>query len=319
MDPFPPGSEQSHSLGLSRWGHNGTGPEAAMPSTQYRHIIERFHAWACEQPGVRAVLIVGSQARTTTPADEWSDLDLVLFVTNPEELLESGDWVNHFGSVVLTMVETTGLGVGKERRVLYSDGRDVDFSVYPAVALGLIAEHPEALRVLGRGSQVLLDKDGLLARLSSLVATVAGRPRPKPSAKEYLDCVNDFWYHVLWTAKKLRRGEVWIAKMCCDGYLKQRLLRMVEWEALAESKGQADVWHDGRFLDRWAPPEVRARLPSTFAQYDRLDVARALAETSRLFSDQAHGVAETWGFVYPQDTESDVQALARGTLRDLGP
>lgn len=290
-----------------------------MPSPQYVAIIARFRAWASEQPGVRAVLVVGSQARTTTPADEWSDLDLVLFVTNPEEFLESGDWVDYFGTVVLTMVQSTALGVGKERRALYSDGRDVDFSVFPAVALDLIAQFPEALRVLARGCEVLLDKDGLLARLPSLVATVGLQARPNPSAKEYLDCVNDFWYHILWTAKKLARGEVWIAKMCCDAYLKQRLLRMIEWETLAKSKGQVDVWHDGRFLDRWASPEVRARLPSTFAQYDQLDVARALAETSRLFSDQARRVAEIGGFVYPEETESSVQALAKSTLKDVSP
>ncbi len=39
--------------------------------------------WAREREDVRAVLVVGSQARTHPPADRWSDLDVVLFVDEP--------------------------------------------------------------------------------------------------------------------------------------------------------------------------------------------------------------------------------------------
>jgi hypothetical protein len=36
------------------------------------------------QTGIRAVGLVGSRARLDHPADEWSDLDLVLVATDPQ-------------------------------------------------------------------------------------------------------------------------------------------------------------------------------------------------------------------------------------------
>jgi len=47
--------------------------------------------------------------------------------------------------------------------------------------------------------------------------TYAAHP---PAQDEFLDLINDFWYHTVWTAKKLRRGELWTAQGCSDSYMK---------------------------------------------------------------------------------------------------
>jgi len=275
----------------------------------YGPIVERFRNWADEEPAVRAVMIVGSQARTREPADRWSDLDLVIFHTEPEKLIASSEWYHRFGTVVLSMVESTSVLNNKERRVIYSDGRDVDFAVFPATFLPFVAQSPEGKEVLGRGYHVLLDKDHQLTGLPEALGEhrpSKGRP---PSREEFEGVVADFWYHVLWVAKKLRRGEVWTAKMGCDGYLKQLLLGMLEWEAATVSEGNVDVWHDGRFLDRWAPQPVLSRIPATFAQYDLTDIERALHETGKLFSSLAREVATATGTTYPSEAESAIWTL----------
>jgi aminoglycoside 6-adenylyltransferase len=46
-------------------------------------------------------------------------------------------------------------------------------------------------------------------------------------AAEFAQLTHDFWYHPLWTAKKLRRGEVWIAKQSCDCHLKALTVRLL--------------------------------------------------------------------------------------------
>lgn len=279
-------------------------------------IVEAVRAWAVTEPGIRAVLIVGSQARSETPADRWSDLDVVLFAERPAELVDSPEWVRRFGPVVLTTVEPTAVTGHRERRVLYADGRDVDFAVLPVSGIGGIVRDPDARNVLRRGHRVVLDKDGALAAaLGTLAPTTAVAPSA-PSLEEYLDCVGDFWYHVLWTAKKLRRGELWTAKMCCDSYLKSRLLRMLEWDVQGTSGGRIDTWHAGRFLDSWAASEVTLRLPRTFARYDPYDIARALQETGRLFSDLARRVGSREPLRYPLEVEAEVGRLVRGVLDD---
>ena len=64
-----------------------------------------------------------------------------------------------------------------------------------------------------------------------------------------------------------------------------------------------DVWHDGRFLDRWADPEILRELKECFAHYDKEDCMRALKETHRLFARISRTVAEKRSFQYPRDAE----------------
>jgi len=284
---------------------------------RYGSIVEKFREWAESESDVRAALIVGSQARADLPADEWSDLDIVILHNDPARLIDSTDWFQAFGTVVLSMVERTAVGGSRERRVLYSDGKDVDFAIFPTAAIPYITLSPEGLSVLGRGFIILLDKDHKLGELQSLAGTKRPVSLGLPTEGEFLANVSDFFYHVLWVAKKLRRGETWTAKMGCDGYLKLLVVRMIEWSTVADTRTKVDVWHDGRFLDSWAPPEVRSRMPATFAQYDPLDISRALGETGRLYSQLARQVAGAFGWDYPRQAEEKVWELVHGTLRDL--
>jgi aminoglycoside 6-adenylyltransferase len=283
----------------------------------YGPVVEKFRTWADSNPGVRAALIVGSQARSEVPADEWSDLDIVIFHTDPPQLIESTEWFQPFGTVVLSMVEPTAVGGSRERRVLYSDGRDVDFAIFPSAAIPFIAGAPEGLSVLGRGFVILVDKDRKLEGLRSMARSSVPESSGPPTKEEFLANVSDFYYHLLWFAKKLRRGETWLAKMGCDGYLKMLLVRMIEWSTVASSPTNVDVWHDGRFLDRWAPPEVKSRLPATFAQYATGDLSRALDETGQLYSQLAQQVAGRLGWSYPAEAEEMVRRFVHNTLADL--
>ena len=282
----------------------------------YGPIVQKFRAWATENPAVRGAIIVGSQARAVVPADEWSDLDIVIFHTDPETLVASTDWVARFGEVAVTTVEETAVLGGRERRVFYADGRDVDFAVFPSAALGLVSEVPEGQAVLARGSVVLVDKDGYLARNPEPGTGKPGAGATLPSEALFRATVSDFWYHAQWVAKKLRRGELWTAKMGCDGYLKRLLLRLIEWQSVLRHEGTADTWHDGRFLDRWAEPEVRERLPATFARYEPRDLARGLRETELLFAVLAREIAAARGWNYPASEETAVRAYVERTLAE---
>ncbi len=119
-------------------------------------------------------------------------------------------------------------------------------------------------------------------------------PAPLPDAAALEELASDFWYHALWTAKKLRRGEVFTAIDCLDGYLKARLVTLLEWHARSVDPN-ADTWHNGRFLERWADPGALAALERAFAHYDVRDVARALWETIDLFQGLEEETARRLG------------------------
>ncbi len=224
-------------------------------------------AWARAREDVRGLILVGSLARTDTPADEWSDVDVLAFVDDPAPYLDGAGWLDELGRPVLTFVEDTIRPGIRERRVLLEGGVDVDVVLVPAAeAIGLI---PDTTAVLGRGHLLLHDKLGLAPHLAAL-----GEPPPEPPPDEVAleQVCADLWYHGLWTAKKLRRGELWTALECLDAHMRERLLTLLRWRAALDGR---PAWHGARFVERWAG-EPRDALAATFGAYDETAAGRAL-------------------------------------------
>jgi aminoglycoside 6-adenylyltransferase len=276
----------------------------------YDDIIKQFFTWAKGQSDIRCAAIIGSRARSDHPADEWSDLDFVIFADNPQAYVESGDWVRKFGTVVLTFSEPAAEGSAQERRVMYAGGLDVDFAFFPLEMISRILnnEVSEATyNALSRGVKVLFDKDGMIEEfLKHEFKKIYSKP-PAPGA--YLNCVNDFWFHAVWTAKHLRRGEIYWAKGGCDGHLKDLLRRMLEWHVQAAKSRKRDTWLRGRFLEEWADTRALKELGDAFARYDASDIWRALINTMDLFRWVAVETAAGLGYEYPLDADRYATAL----------
>jgi aminoglycoside 6-adenylyltransferase len=242
-------------------------------------LLARIVAWARHRPDVHAALVVGSHARAEFPADRWSDVDIILMVDDPMAYAADAGWLTTFGRPLLTFTEPTAVGGFVERRVLFDSGQDVDFALLPLTEPEQIVNHPDAAVVLGRGFRVLYDQVGLQWVLRRVGTPVTPAP---PNAAAFGQLTHDFWYHALWAAKKLRRGEVWIAKQTCDGYLKTLLVQLLAWRTQAFHP-EIDTWHGGRFLERWADQQTLRDLHDAYASYDADDVARALWSTVELF------------------------------------
>jgi len=256
----------------------------------YEQLIERFVRWAETCPDIRAAVIVGSRARVDHPADEWSDLDLIVITTDPERYLSRTDWLENIGNPWLTLLERTATGDEMERRVLFEGGLDVDFVLLPRKRVPQLIQDAPVADIIRRGMRVLLDKDEIVPQLT-LPPAEASSAHP-PTQHEFLQVINDFWYHAVWTVKKLRRGELWTAKGCSDAYMKWLLLRMLEWHARAANGWDYDTWHGGRFLEQWAEPRVLEALRDVFAHYGEEDIWHALLATMDMFRWLATETAE---------------------------
>jgi aminoglycoside 6-adenylyltransferase len=171
---------------------------------------ERFLNWAKSRPDIRAVALVGSGARDDHPADQWSDLDFVIVASDAQSLLSSTDWLADIGASWFSIVERSPSGEAIERRVLFEDGCDMDFIIVSSESARGGFPGTFVKEIASRGVRVLLDRDAVLASLPGLA-----RPTPPsslPSFQDFSETVSDFWFHAVWTAKKLKRGELWVAK-----------------------------------------------------------------------------------------------------------
>ena len=266
----------------------------------YEQLIQNFVKWAETQEDIRLAFVLGSRARTDHPADIWADLDLAVVTEDIHPYIDRSEWINHIGKPWLTFIETTGDGSSMERRVLFDGGLDVDFAMMPMEMIKTMLEKgvdPGTADVFRRGVRVVLDKDNLLPDPGKFAS--AWKPSEPPGEAEFLQVINDFWYHTVWTTKHVRRGELWWGKSCCDGYLKNLLQQVLEWHAHATRGSGHDTWLRGRFLEEWADPRAVWQLPGAFAHYDEADIWRALAVTMDLFRWVSLETAKLWGYSYP--------------------
>ena len=282
-------------------------------SETYARLEQRFAEWSLAQPSVAAVIVVGSRARPAHPADEWSDLDLVVLADDTTSYLQESVWLNTFGTVIAAISNSFGQN-DREWIALYADGSKLDvafLSIDPAATPTLQAmldafPYPA---VLQRGVRVLIDKDG--------AATELRLPRitsPQlPDQAEFTALLNRMLLDAIKAAKFIRRKDLWRAKQLCDGEMKQHLLTMLEWEAAAQ-KDRRDIWYDGRFLSEWADPQAQAELPKTFAAYEEVDLHRALGATLDLFRRLARDVAQHLDYPYPAHADQFADNCIRSLL-----
>lgn len=259
------------------------------------HLETTIAAWAAGREDVGAIVVVGSRARSSHPADVWSDLDLILFSTQPEIYTTGAGWLAAWGEVIAPALSLAG-GL-PEWLVLMSGAVKVDVVIAAADGslAAMLARFPFQ-DVLARGLRVLVDKT---ASHGQPLPAFAPRPRRLPSAFEFENACFGFLVAAEKTARLLRRGDLWRAKMLCDADLKARLLVFIEWQAQAHYGLDHDTWYEGRFLHEWADPSVLLSIPTIFAAYDQVDLWRALRATTVLFRRLAMDGAERWGLAFP--------------------
>jgi aminoglycoside 6-adenylyltransferase len=284
----------------------------------YTDLLTRLTDWAAQTPDVRAVLMLGSRARTDHPADEWADLDLLVFARDIQQFLQSEEWATTIAPAWLSFVEQSGDGSSWERRTLYQGGLDVDIAFFPVELLTAIHQALPAnvADVIRRGVRLLVDKDGQMAEIMNMPLP-ANSLYHKPTRDEFLNETSNFWYHTLWSVKHLRRGELWWGKSCVDSFLKDLLRKMLEWHAHATQGEAYDTWLRGRFLDEWADPRAVTQLGEAFAHYDARDTARALRVTMDLYRWLEDETASQWNYQPRREGEHQAEEAALKLMKGL--
>ena len=272
--------------------------------SNYEALIQNIQSWAQKTENVRALIIIGSRARTTEKADEWSDLDLLLVAHDVTEYIKTSDWLEIFGKPLLTFTEQA-FDDSYERRVLFADFLDVDFALSGPEELKTSLTIGAVRDIFQRGYQILVDKDDWTIRLSNLEFSQQEQPL---SPDHINNDIHDYFYHCVWTAKKLQRGELWTAMNCLNCYMKNKLLHMIETHARLFGEGKVDTWHNGRLLEKWAAPTITQRLPGSFTDYNQDALVAALHHQMTLYHDIATQVANKLDILYPLESVENVQS-----------
>jgi aminoglycoside 6-adenylyltransferase len=271
--------------------------------------------WAAQNKGLQLALVVGSRARSQPPADEWSDLDLILFFDDPSPWAGSNTWLEAFGEIELAYSHAIPAG-DVEWLVLYASGLKADF-----IAAGFPPQvkteadrkkyllHGPFKEVLAFGLRLLVDRRGEFGGLPENFEQEGAASLPDEAA--YSTHLHRFWMNCTRVAKFLRRGDLWRAKMLCDCTMKQQLLTLLEWLALADGTSAEQVWYEGRNLPDWVDTSVLNALPATFGSYESVDLWRALHASTQLFERLAQECSQRLGYSYPNELAERIRERVR--------
>jgi aminoglycoside 6-adenylyltransferase len=299
-----------------------------MADQRVEELLARLRVWGELEDDVNGIILFGSRARASRPADRWSDVDLLIVCGDPAALLGSTDWLAQLGEARISFLETNPVDGEKERRILFANGLDVDLNFVQARRLRLLGFAlgparwlvPPSLRrearagaqalaaIVRPGYRILLDKNGAAERVLALALR---QPSPPPRERRLEEIASDFWYHAVWTAKKLRRGELWTAKGCCDAYLKDRVA-----EVLFLGRERAEGLTSVRFIDEALDAETAKLLRESHAKYDRDDLARALTATLDLFAQVTRRTSERLGLALDESAEEFARAEVARVLAE---
>jgi predicted nucleotidyltransferase len=66
---------------------------------KYAESVRQIKNYAENESNVMGVILLGSQVRKEVPGDQWSDLDVLLFLQDTSRHTTTDEWLSVFGEV----------------------------------------------------------------------------------------------------------------------------------------------------------------------------------------------------------------------------
>src|SRR5690349_14459949 len=255
---------------------------------------------------IRAVIMNGSRANSNAPRDTFQDFDIVYVVTDVEPFTRNLEWIQRFGEMMILQMPEDMQDPPPDKGgyftylMQFMDGNRIDLGIF---TLSQWREHNKDGDSL---SVLLLDKDGVIEPFPP-ASDVDYLPTP-PTAKLFSDCCNEFWWVSPYVAKGLWRQEILYAKYTQDVYVREQLMKMLQWHIGVHTEFKVSPGKMGKYFQKYLQPELWELLLKTYADGSYENTWNALFTMCDLFRKVAVPVAEHFGFEYPFDDDRRVNA-----------
>jgi aminoglycoside 6-adenylyltransferase len=272
-----------------------------------QEMLDLILQYAQADDNIRAVLMNGSRANPNIQPDRMQDFDVVYYVRELAPLVHNLAVPAAFGELAILqlpdeMGESAKNPTGSYAYLMqFRDGNRIDLTICPLDALADTGE--DSLTV------VLMDKDNAAPKLPT-PSEDSYLPKP-PSAKQYADCCNEFWWLMPYVAKALWRGELVNAQFFLE-LRRRELHKMLDWY-YGTLTGYTQS--PGKLGKRWQAafgPELWRMIEQTYADHQPKNIWRALYAMGDVLRQAAQAVAAHHGYAYPAGDDERVNELVRG-------
>jgi len=267
--------------------------------------------FANQDDNIRAVVLNGSRANPNAPKDIFQDFDIACLVNDLAPYVRNDNIPPHFGEILIlqepeNMGEASPEDVGHYAYLMqFMDGNRIDLSFHA----------PERWKLVTGDSQsiILLDKNHVFGELPA--SSDIDYWVKRPTAKQFQDCCNEFWWMNSYVAKGLWRGELTYAKWMTE-VVQEQLMDMLTWYFGIKTDFQKSPGRAGKYIKSHVEPEIWAQLEKTYSDSSFENNWESLFIAGSLFRDVANAVAEQFGFQYPQRDDDNVSEYIH-RIKDL--
>ena len=278
-----------------------------MPESSARvELIRRLREAAERDPHVVGIVDYGSGSEGR--ADEWSDVDVTLFIRDAELDRFGAVWVSwaaQFGDLLLAYIGQ----IGHPWAVYDTPSLPLraDFEFQAETAITRLLAWPNSPRSV----EAMVLYDGTGGRLTTAVRGLVGKVlRPGDEAAAFTRVCGDFWYYVLYTFSKLQRGDLWVARQAYGSEVLEHLLRLLRLEAGDAALDRWDGASAGVNVERTLSAERQAQLEGCIAAAGAAGLRSALIRAATLGRTVCQETACRGGWDWPR-------TLAERTLATL--
>lgn len=235
-------------------------------------FAETFAAWAADQPSIKAAVLIGSHIRpegAPNAADLSSDWDFQVVTSTPRLFTDEG-WTRGLSGCELRVYAVRPAFGGVQKVTALFAGAETDFVVIPSgqlrlarigFALGLHRRPGPVRRGLADFAVVIrpgyrfLKGAGEWAEFYERV--IQDVPDPRLDDAGIVSLANGFVCDVVWTHRKLARGELLAAQRMLYHSLAETNYRLLHEARL---RGAEPSYPEARRLERVCPPEEVAMM-----------------------------------------------------------
>jgi aminoglycoside 6-adenylyltransferase len=267
-----------------------------------KEMMDLILGTAREDARIRVVIMNGSRANPDAKRDIFQDYDIVYIVRDVAPYVDNLKWIERFGDMmILQMPEARGDPPGQEDgRFVYlmqfADGNRIDLTIFPIDHIDQLEKDSHSI--------LLLDKDGSFPDVPP-PSDVDYLPKP-PTAKQYADCCNEFWWVSAYVAKGLWREELTYAKGVMDTWVRDQLMKMLTWHMGIKTDFKKPPGKLGKHFQAYLEPELWKQLTMIYPDADYDHIWDSLFIMGDMFRSVAQGVGAHFGYTYPEGDDQRV-------------
>jgi hypothetical protein len=276
-----------------------------MPTRAAREDLMRRVVAACARdPRIVGVVDYGSTGEAR--ADEWSDVDLALFIRDAslaEFTRDWKEWAAQFGRLLLAYVG----GIGHPWTVYDAEPVPLraDFAFHRESAADVMLAWPNA--PVSAAAMVKYDATGNQALTTNAARLVGQSLAPPDDARAFEQLAGDFWYYCLRTHAKFKRRQLWAARFDFNFIVVGNMLALLRLEAGATERlrgSSAAVGIEGAL----APERLRA-LDALVPGQTCVSLVQSFRAAIRLGRDVCAQLSAARGWPWPAELATRVAAL----------